>query len=356
MENGHPNTRFLNNHGTHLAYQVFGEGPVLCLVNGFLSHLEVFWEQPDFADFFSRLSEHFTVIIYDKRGIGLSDRTVDNLTLDAHQNDLLALFEAENIDSALLLGVSEGGPLAVQFAATYPKRVKQLVLYGTMPKWLRSFDYPWAMNQQQYEQWLTDLTQGWGESTTLHTFAPSRAEDPELQQWWAKFLRYAASPQTMATVLSGMSQVDIRQVLGYVKSSCLVIHRRDDKAVPIAGGRQLVAHVEGARFLELAGSDHLWWLGDSDSVLRAIIEFGQGECIDGTAVQPVLTASLTRRDHQLLTLMAAGYTNQQMADELFLSIATVKTYTSQLYRKLGAKNRSEAVHRAKQLALLDRSL
>jgi DNA-binding CsgD family transcriptional regulator len=191
----------------------------------------------------------------------------------------------------------------------------------------------------------------WGTPVALRQFAPSRCEDEAFQAWWAKMLRYAATPGSVKGVLEALRDIDVREVLPYVQVPALVLHRKGDKAVPVAGGRYLAQNLPNSQFVELNGQDHWWWVGDAEAILDEVDRF-MSEPAAGQESQTAMVESLTGRELDVLRLIAAGYTNQQVADELVLSLGTVKTYTSHIYGKLQVENRTEAVAAARKLGLI----
>jgi pimeloyl-ACP methyl ester carboxylesterase/DNA-binding CsgD family transcriptional regulator len=351
-----PQTKYARSGDFYLAYQEFGDGPqTILFVGGFLSHLELMWEEPTLAQFLRNLSQVARVIFFDKRGVGLSDRVGSSPTTEETMEDILIILKAVDCDKAVIMSASEGGPVAVMFAATYPQRTSHLILYGTMPKWIRSYDYPWALSRSQYDQWLQMMVDDWGMPLSLPQFAPSRADDPDFQEWWGRVMRLAATPGSIKGVLESLRDIDVRPILSHVNAPTLVLHRTGDKAVPIAGGRFMAKHLPNARFVELNGQDHWWWVGDSDSILHEIERFLSETNVtaesEPTPLAPMVEV-LTPREMEVLQLLAAGYTNQQIADELFLTLGTVKTYTSQIYGKLNVPNRTQAVIAARKQGLI----
>ncbi len=356
-----PKVQYTKSGDYYLAYQVIGDGPqTILFVGGFVSHLELMWEQPDSAAFFKRLSQCARVILFDKRGVGLSDRVGSVPTPEETMEDISVILDAVGCETATLMSVSEGGPVVVLFAATYPNRTEQLILYGTMPKWIRSYDYPWALSRSQYDRWLASMIDNWGGPVALRHFAPSRCEDEDFLAWWAKVLRHAATPGSVKGVMEALRDIDVREVLAHVHVPTLVLHRKGDTAVPVAGGRFLAENLPNSRFVELSGQDHWWWVGDSDAILDEIDCFMAKSGAD-IEVTPLVKAhetpqtmveSLTDREMDVLRLIAAGYTNQQVADELVLTLGTVKTYTSHIYAKLNVENRTQAVFAARKMGLI----
>ncbi|MDX1417128.1 MAG: alpha/beta fold hydrolase [Candidatus Promineifilaceae bacterium] len=351
-----PQTQYARSGEYYLAYQVFGEGPqTLLFIGGFLSHLELMWEEPGLAQFLRSLSQFARVIMFDKRGVGLSDRVGSSPTTEETMEDILVIMNAIDCEPTAIMSVSEGGPVALMFAATYPSRTSRLILYGTMPKWVRSYDYPWALSRSQYDKWLQSMIENWGEPISLPTFAPSRADDPYFRTWWGKMLRQAASPGSVREVLEALREIDVRPVLPHVHVPALVLHRTGDRAIPIAGGRFLAQQLPNATFVELIGQDHWWWIGDADAVLQEIERFlthtTSQNMDENFAISPMVE-TLTEREMDVLQLLAVGYTNQQIADELFLTLGTVKTYTSHIYGKLNVSNRTQAITHARKQGLI----
>ncbi len=343
-----PQTQYIRSGDTYLAYQVIGEGPrTLLFAAGFLSHLELMWEEPDLAAFCRGLAQCAKVILFDRRGVGLSDRVGLPPTAEDTMEDMVAVLDAVGCEKATVMSISEGGPVAIMFAVTYPNRTSQLILYGTMPKWTRSYDYPWALSRNQYDQWLAQMVDNWGTPVSLNRFAPSKAADPAFQAWWAKVMRHAASPGSVKIILEGLRDIDVRPVLPHVHVPTLVLHRKGDKAVPIEGARLLEQQLPNSRFVELNGRDHWWWLGDSEAILDEIDRF-VAETADSPSNPSPLVESLTGREMDVLRLIAAGYTNKQVADELVLTVGTIKTYTSHIYGKLNVENRTQAIAMARK--------
>jgi pimeloyl-ACP methyl ester carboxylesterase/DNA-binding CsgD family transcriptional regulator len=357
-----PQTEYARSGEYYLAYQIFGNGPqTLLFIGGFISNLELMWEEPGVAQFLRNLSKFTRVIMFDKRGVGLSDRVGSSPTPEETMEDILVIMNTVECELAAIMSVSEGGPVAIMFAATYPNRTSHLILYGTMSKWVRSYDYPWALSRSQYDQWLQYMIDNWGTPVSLRTFAPSRADEPDFRSWWSKLLRQSTSPGSVKEVLEALRDIDVRPVLSHVNVPALVLHRTGDKAIPLAGGRFLAQQLPEATFVELNGKDHWWWVGDADAVIREIEQFlshtasqthTASQQFEGNAATLPMVESLTEREMDILKLLAVGYTNQQIADELFLTLGTVKTYTSHIYGKLNVPNRTQAITAARKQGLI----
>ena len=286
-----PETRYTRSGGAVLAYQVLGGGPVdLVLVPGFVSHLEIGWQNPDLAAFLHRLAGGARVILFDRRGLGLSERLATDATPEHLIEDLDAVLDAAGSRRAVLLGCSEGGPGSALYAARRPERVEGLVLYGALAKGSRAEGYEHALTPAQYELWIADLAAGWGGAPNLEVFAPSRAHDEALRRWFADLLRHGATPAGLRGTLTALRDADVRPVLDRIAAPVLVLHRTGDRAVRVAAGRDLAARIPGARLVELPGEDHWWWIGDTRPILEAVEGFLEG--LAGAAAPPRLAAVL----------------------------------------------------------------
>lgn len=350
-----PDIGFTQSAGVTLAYQYFGSGPPLLFVNGFVSHLECLWEEPGLAQFFRCMAEQFQIILFDKRGVGLSERLNTIPTLDDTVEDMQSLLNTLGIDQACVFGVSEGGPAALMFAATYPQRVSKLLLYGTMPKWIRSYDYPWALSRTQYDKWLESMVAGWGGVVSLQSFAPSQMADAQFCAWWAKALRQSASPSSLREILQAMREIDVRDCLAYVQAPTLILHKALDPAVPVEGARFLAKQLAQAELHEFAGIDHWWWTEPYDALMAALADFMSNTTAEAESVATQPSGGqdrLSQRELEILQLIATGYSNQSIADTLFLSLGTIKTYTSSIYAKLQVKNRNQAIIAGRKRGLL----
>ena len=269
-----PETHYAKSGDVYIAYQILGQGAVdLVFVNGFISHLEQIWEEPGLARFFKQLASFCRLILFDKRGMGLSDRVGYPPSLENTMQDILAVMDAAGSRRAILMGVSEGGPASLLTAASYPERVLGLIVYGSMAKWIKSSDYPWALSLEQHDRWLSLLMRDWGKALNIEMFAPSRAKDKAIQDWWARSLRIASSPGEVKKVFEAMRNIDIRGLLPGIRVPTLVLHRTGDRAIRVEGGRFLAQQIPGARYIELHGQDHWWWVGDSEAILREIQTF-----------------------------------------------------------------------------------
>jgi pimeloyl-ACP methyl ester carboxylesterase/DNA-binding winged helix-turn-helix (wHTH) protein len=275
-----PETRYAKSGSVNIAYQVIGDGPIdLVFVMGWVSHLEYFWEEPSFARFLSRLASFSRLILFDKRGTGLSDPIPINKlpTLEERMDDVRAVMNAVGSKRAVLVGVSEGGPLCSMFAATYPEKTSALVMIGTYAKRIRDVDYPWAPGREEREKFYEEIEQRWGGPVGLEERAPSMASDPRFRNWWATYLRMGASPGAARALTQMNAEIDVRHVLPSVRVPTLVIHRTDDRCLKVEEGRYVAERIPGAKLVELSGVDHLPFVGDQDSIIDEIEEFLTGE-------------------------------------------------------------------------------
>jgi DNA-binding winged helix-turn-helix (wHTH) protein len=271
-----PQTHYIRSGDVNIAYQVLGEGPVdIVFVMGWVSHLEYFWTEPSFARFLRRLSCFARVILFDKRGTGLSDRVpISQLpTLEERMDDVRAVMDAAGSARAVLCGISEGGPMCALFAATHPHMTLAVVMIGTYARRIRTYDYPWGISQEQADHFLTEIETQWGGPVGLAERAPSVAMDSSFREWWAAYLRMSASPGAAVAMTKMNAQIDVRHVLPSVHVPALVIHRTGDTCLSVEGGRYVASKMPAARFVELPGVDHLPFVGNQEEILNPIEEF-----------------------------------------------------------------------------------
>lgn len=271
-----PSVKYVKSGEFHVAYQVLGEGPIdLVLLPGWISHLEVAWEQPRLAASFRRLASFSRLILVDKRGTGLSDRVLPSQlpTLEQRMEDLHAVLDAVGSGRTVLYGISEGGPLCMLFAATYPERSAALVVYGSWARAMRAPDYGWGFDPIEFDRLLASLEPHWGEGAAVNVVAPSLAHDERFCAWWGRYERMAASPGAAVGLLRMAFEGDVRQVLPAIAVPTLVLHRAHDAFVDVRHGRYIAEHIPGARYVELDGQDHFPLAGDAQAVDREIEAF-----------------------------------------------------------------------------------
>jgi pimeloyl-ACP methyl ester carboxylesterase len=275
-----PKTQYATSTGgVNIAYQVIGEGPLdLVFVMGWVSHLEYSWQDPSFARFLTRLASYSRLILFDKRGTGLSDPVpLSELpTLEQRVTDVQAVMDAVGSERAALLGISEGGPMCGLFAATHPERTEALVMIGSYARRLWAEDYPWGPTERERADFMHEIKRDWGGPIGIEERAPSLAEDPQFREWWGTYLRMGASPAAALALTRMSAEVDVRSVLPSIRVPALVIHRSGDACVPVEGGRFVASSIPGAKYVELEGKDHLPFAGDQDEILDEIEEFLTG--------------------------------------------------------------------------------
>ena len=276
--------RYARNGAASIAYRVGGAGPIdLLFIGGFVGHLEIILELPAAKRFFDRLASFARVILFDKRGMGLSDRDAGAYTIENVTADAIAVLDAAESERAALFGVSEGGPASMMIAATHPERVTSLLLYGTFARITRADDYPEGIPAEQTRRMWAWMSESWGDPESLRFWAPSMAEDPEMREWWGRLLRSGASPGVIETLGQMYERLDVRPLLDSIRVPTLVLHRVDDRLTPAPLPRAVAMGIPDAREVELPGADHLFVAGDADALLDEAEEFLTGRL---AAVEP----------------------------------------------------------------------
>lgn len=276
-----PKTRYARSGDLSIAYQVVGDGPVdLVHAPGSITHLEHLWEYPSHARYLQRLAAFSRLIVFDKRGTGLSDRTAGIAPLEERMDDLRAVMDAVGSERAVLFGVSESAPMAMLFAATYPERTAALVLYAAYAAEARAPDYPWPPTAADVAADLDDhartIHEDWGNVDFLVDVAPSVADDPTFRAWFGTLLRLGASPGAAIALDRMNAEIDIRRVLPAIRVPTLVLHRLDTRCYRPEEGRYVAARIPGARLVELPGSDYFPFLGEADALVDEIEAFVTG--------------------------------------------------------------------------------
>jgi pimeloyl-ACP methyl ester carboxylesterase/DNA-binding CsgD family transcriptional regulator len=328
-----PETRYAKSGSLSIAFSTCGDGPLdLLMVPGFISHLEYAWREPSLARFLRKLSSFLRVIMFDKRGMGLSDRLPAGAT------------------RVVLFAWSEGGPLSIRIAAADPGRVAALVLVGTTPRFRSGPDFPEGAPQEILEMAIEAWEEEWGTGVALELYGPSVADDQRVRSWWAAYQRFAATPGAVAATLRLHLAVDVRDFLPHVRAPTLIIHRTDDMLVPVTCARYMAERILGARYVELEGSDHMYWLGDQDEVLYAVKSF-LADMVEDAPLERMKQRrrrrpaagweSLTDAELDVVRLVAEGLTNREIAARLFVSPRTVQTHLGHVFAKLGLSHRAE---------------
>ena len=272
-------TRYATNGDIHIAYQVVGDGPLdLVYVAGAITNLDVLWENPDYRRFCERLASFTRLILFDKRGMGLSDR-VRIGTLEERMDDVRAVMDAAASETAALMGSSEGGPMSMVFAATYPQRTRALILCGTEVKEEKTDDWPWGESTRaEFEEYLDldRVIERWGKGLAVDSFMPSRAGDEELRRWFGRLQTHSASPHDALASMQMAFEIDVRRVIPSITVPTLILHRTGDRVCSVENGRWLAQHIDGARLVELPGEDHWAWAGGGDDATAEVQEFLTG--------------------------------------------------------------------------------
>ena len=280
-----PETRYAKAaDGVHIAYQVVGDGPIdILFVLGWVTHLERMWTEPRFARFYSRLASFSRVMLFDKRGVGLSDRVSEDRlpSLEVRMDDARAVMDAVGSERAVVLGVSEGGPMAMLFAATYPERTIALTLFGTSACWNDAPDYPYRETEQEqtdFEAFRERRERLWGTKELARefleeSFSPPLADDPSTQAWLADYMRYSASPGAVNALSQMNRAIDVRSTLPAIHVPTLVLARNDDRDFSMEETRWLAEQIRGARFISFPGNEHLFVMGRQEDLLDEIERF-----------------------------------------------------------------------------------
>ena len=348
-----PVTRYARSGQVHVAHQVLGTGPPdLVLVPGFVSHVEAAWDWPYLARFLHRLASFSQLIVFDKRGTGLSDPMKRPPTLPERVDDIRAVMDAVGVERAHLLGVSEGGALSIAFAAQHPDRVQSLILYGSYPRKVASADYPWGVSPETVASFLERFDEAWASGAWWDIINPDLLPDADTRRWWARYLRVGAAAGMAHDLMLMNAQIDVRDLLSDIRLPTLVLHRSEDRWVEVGNGHYLAAHIPGAKFVELPGADHRPWVDDADSVLDQV-----QIAVRSTIRRPrhansaIGVQALSRREYEIVQLAVAGQSTPDIARHLFLSERTIETHLRNAYTKLGVTSKLELTRRATQLGI-----
>lgn len=328
-----------------------GRGPALVKAANWLSHLEYDWNSPVWRPLLERLGAHSTVIRYDERGCGLSDRDVQALGFESWVRDLEAVVDAAGLDRFPLLGISQGGPIAIAYAARHPERVSRLILYGTYVRGrlhrepearaeadalVRMVRVGWGRDQDAYHRLFADLF--WPEAT------------PEQMRAFTELQRISASPETAARIMEGFDEVDVREEAASLDLPTLVLHVKGDARIPFAEGRLAASTIPGAELVPLPGRNHV--VAPEDPAFEPLIEeiqrFLRADASPDRRPLPDV-AGLTPREREVLNLIARGWDNARIAESLFITPKTARNHVSNVFGKLGVSHRGEAVARGREL-------
>ena len=302
-----PETRYAKSGETNIAYQVFGDGPLdLVVTPGFVSHLDLNWTLPSFTQFAEQLASFARVIIFDKRGTGLSDPTPGAVRFDTRMEDIATVMDAAGVERAALFGMSEGGPLSVLFATTYPKRVEALVLYGTFASG--------AQLEQGVMARFVEAVDQWGSGLTSTIFSTVRQESAVRRRLAGVFERASTSPGMARALVQSIQEVDVTPILSTIDVPCLVLHRQDDPFAPVDWARALAQGIPEAQLAVVDGTDHMPWFGDSRPLVNAMAEFLTGKRTEGRRERRLATVLFT--DIANSTSLAASMGDKRWAELL----------------------------------------
>jgi class 3 adenylate cyclase/pimeloyl-ACP methyl ester carboxylesterase len=312
-----PVTRYTRSGEASIAYQVVGDGRLdVLFMTGWISQIEQLWELPALRRFLERLSVFSRLILFDRRGTGLSDSVGEPYTLQQEALDALAVLDAAGSERAALFTYGLGGPVGALLAAEHPQRVGALIMYSSIARATWAHDYDWAMTVEDRAEWTERTIATWGEpdGPGLPVLAPSMADDPALNAWFARLQRLAASPSEARILLNGAAELDAREALPRIGVPALVMHRADDHSWDPRHSRYLASSIPGARYLELEGADSFPFVGDSDAIVEEIEEFLTGGRAGGELTRALLTVMFT--DIVDATATAAGVGDGRWRDLL----------------------------------------
>ena len=334
--------------GVRICYATVGEGPPLVKAPNWLTHLEFEWQSPIWSHWWVELAAHHTLIRFDQRGSGLSDRNVDNLSFDAWVSDLEAVVEALQLEHFVLLGISQGGPVAIEYTARHPETVEKLLLYGA---YARGF-LKRGGSLEEHEARVTLTRHGLGRDDPTYRqiftsgFMPGATA--EQANWFNELQRVSTSPENAAEVQNTLAYIDVLHRLPEITAPTLVLHAVGDLRVPYEQGRQISSLIAGAKLVDLDSNNHL--LIESEpawktcqAAVRAFLGSGHVACSE-TAANASISApdGLTPREVEVLRLVANGKSNQEIASELVISYNTVTNHVKNILGKTGCANRTEA--------------
>ncbi|WP_029111856.1 alpha/beta fold hydrolase [Mycobacterium sp. URHB0044] len=340
--------RFLPLGARRLAYEVRGDGPPLVAPAWWVSHLELDWQSPSVRRFWEGIAQDYTLIRYDRLGVGMSDRTVDasDLTLEGEVATLRALLDELELDRVSLVGGSSGSCTAIAFAAAFPERVERLVLYGSYPRG-DALTPPGVADAI-----VTAVQAHWGLGSRLLGDIFLSGADAAEHERFSRLQRESASAETAAALLRLVYLLDVRSCFPHIRQPATVVHRRDDRAVPYELGREVAAAIPGATFIPLQGTSHFPWHGDVDSVVRACRRGLAPQQPAGFETGASESVVLSGREREILACVARGLGDREIAQQLQLSAHTVHRHVANIRRKLGSPSRTAAVAEAARLGFL----
>lgn len=347
-----PETRYAKSGDVSIAYQVLGDGPIdLVLVPGFVSHVELAWEEPRLAHFMTRLASFSRLIVFDKRGTGMSDPVPRPPSMEERMDDIRAVMEAVDSSRAAVMGVSEGGSLSLLFSRLHRDRARSLILYGSWARRVAGPDYPWGPDVATLESHLAKMEKAWATGEWWASEHPSPLDDDDHRKWWGRYLRTAASPAMAANLLRMNTQVDLRDMLPEIDIPTLILHRTDDHWIDVGHARYMAKRIAGARYVELPGIDHRFWLGDVETILAEVEVFLTGRTSRPRRRVALGPDALSRREREVALLASRGETAAEIAKHLVISERTVESHLTNVYAKLQIASKVELVRKAAEFGL-----
>jgi pimeloyl-ACP methyl ester carboxylesterase/DNA-binding CsgD family transcriptional regulator len=345
-------TQYAKSGRVSIAYQVVGDGPTdLILIPGFVSHVELAWEEPRLAHFLGRLAAFSRLVLFDKRGTGMSDPVESPPSMGQRMDDIRAVMDAVGVKRSALFGISEGGTLAALFAHDHPERAEALILYGSWARRVAGPDYPYGPSAGQLEDVIAGMDGAWATGEWWDGGRPSPADDVRHRAWWGRYLRTAASPAMARNVIRMNMGMDIRNLLPAIVQPTLILHRTGDTWIDVAHARYLAERIPSASYVELPGSDHRPWLGDVDAIVDAVEVFMTGHRSRPRRHTTIGVDALSRREREVALLASRGLTATEIAGHLFVSKRTVESHLVNIYRKLGVGSKTEVIRRASELGI-----
>ena len=350
--------RFCATHdGTRIAYATVGDGPPLVKAANYLTHLEYDWKGPVWRHWIQGLARHHTLVRYDERGCGLSDRDVTDFSMDAWVQDLEAVVEALNLDRFPLLGISQGAAVSIAYAVEHPEKVTHLILYGGYARGRFNRDLT-SEQELQAETMINVIRVGWGKEnpTFRQLFTTMLIPDGTVEQmaWLNELARISATPDRAAAMERAFYQIDVTHLAPRVTVPTLILHGRDDGGIPFEEGRLLATLIPGARFVPLDSRNHIL-LQDEPAWSRFLAEVHAflgviGSEEGGTGTQKIFP-ELTPRELEVLELLAQGASNASIAEQLVITPKTVRNYVSRIYSKLSVESRAQAIVLAREAGM-----
>ncbi len=318
-----PKTRYAKSGGVSIAYQVLGEGPLdVVFIPGFVSNVEFWWELPGTTRIFERLASFARVVLWDKRGTGLSDPVDRVPTLDERVDDLMAVMDAVGSERAAFFGVSEGGPMSLLFAASHPERTTALVLYGASPKFSSAPDWEWGWSADEIAERLEEIERDWGDAALISLFGPTQVDNEAVRHAWGRFQRTGASPAMGRAVYEALCELDCREVLSAIGVPTLILHPTGDRVADVRAARHMAARIPGAQMVEFPSDDHILVMLDPDPIVDEIEQFLTGVRHETQSNRVLATVMFT--DIVGSTVRAAELGDQRWRDLLATHDAAVR--------------------------------